>query len=323
MLSRVLRLVGATGATLSVLGAVATAVGPPPPTTPSGTPAQQFAAGLSTPTAFAFGAGQVFAGDAGSQDQKTPGGVFLLSHGTAARLPGSPPVVFGLTWRGHTLYVSALNKILAWSGWNGSSFSKHKVLFTAPKRFTGFNGLAFGANGRLYAGVALPQSNDHSPSKAPYAFDVVSLTETGRDLKVVASGIRQPWQLAFPGGSSSPFVSNFGQDAAAKNPPDFLLRVRQGQDYGFPKCNWVKAGPCKPYAKPVKFFAPHTDVGGLAIMGSSLYMSEFGFAAQHGGPPALVVSMPLHGGPVKTVLKGSWRRLSVSELTVATSTLVS
>ena len=48
--------------------------------------------------------------------------------------------------------------------------------------------------------------------------------------------------------SSSPFVSDLGQDSGAKNPPDFLLRVRRGQAYGFPQCNWTKAKACKGFA---------------------------------------------------------------------------
>lgn len=308
LVSRIGRRLGAPLATLGLLGAgAATAVAagppsgpPPPPTTPGGKPAQLVATGLQTPTSFAFGAGQVFAGDAGSQSgPKVPGGVFVLANGKATRVAGSPPVVFGLTWRGQTLYVSALNKILTMTGWNGSKFAKIKTIYTAPPKFSGFNGLGFGANGRLYAGVDVGQTNDHGPASTPYLYDVLTMTATGKHVRVFASGIRQPWQLAFPRGSSSPFVSDFGQDKGATNPPDFLLRLRQGQDYGFPHCNWTKPKACKGFARPFKFFAPHTDVGGLAIVGSRLYMSEFGFVHK-----PLVVSIPLSGGAVRTELAG-------------------
>jgi hypothetical protein len=305
---RVVKVVTAAAVAMGVLSAGAEAAGPPPPTSSNGNAVQQVAMGLGTPTAFAFTKGAVFESDAGSQSgspgPKVMGGVYLLKNGTATRLPGSPPVSFGVVWHKGTLYVSTLGKILAWSGWNGKAFSKHRVIYTAPRRFTGFNGLGFGANGRLYVGVDVgPMGKfDHGPARTPYAYDFLSLKPNGRGLKVVATGIRQPWQMAFPAGSSSPFVSVLGQDtpaSVANKAPDFVLRVKPGQDYGFPACNWVKRKACRGFARPFKFFSPHTDVMGMAIAGGRLYMSQFG--AVH---PARVVSMPLAGGAVKPLLTG-------------------
>ncbi len=308
MFLRVVKLVTAAAVAMGVSSVAAGAAGPPPPTSSNGNAAQQVAIGLGTPTAFAFGAGAVFESDAGTQSAspgpKVAGGVYLLKNGTATRLPGSPPVSFGVVWHKGTLYVSAGRLILAWSGWNGATFSKHRVVYTAPKRFTGFNGLGFGADGRLYVGVDVgPMGKfDHGPARTPYAYDFLSLKPNGGGLKVVATGIRQPWQMAFPAGSSSPFVSDLGQDtptSVANKAPDFVLRVKPGQDYGFPKCNWVKREACRGFARPFKFFAPHTDVMGMAIAGGRLYMSEFG--AVHSPQ---VVSMPLAGGGVKPLLTG-------------------
>jgi hypothetical protein len=285
---------GQVAASGSFRGSVAGREGPNP----------QVAAGMQTPTSFAFGAGQVFASDFGSENGgNTPGGVFVLKNGTAVRLAGSPPLAFGLAWRKGTLYISSAQQLLAWSGWNGTTFATHKVIYTAPKGFTSFNGLGFGANGRLYVGVGLAQTNDHAPSKAPFAFDVLSLTAAGRGLKVVATGIRQPWQMVFPAGSSSPIVSDLGQDRGAKNPPDFLLRVLPGQDYGFTKCNWIVLAACSGAATPWKFFTPHTDAMGLGIIGSRLYFSSFTGATGQ-GPGGEVLSMPLIGGAATPPLTG-------------------
>ncbi len=304
MFLRIARMLGASVAAFGLLSAVATAAGPPPPTSPTGKSVQLVATGLNTPTAFAFGAGQTFVSDGTTPGPGVTfqGGVFVIKHGVATRLVGSPLFSFGLAWRKGTLYVSAINQLLAWSGWNGTTFTKRKVIYTAPKGFPGFNGLGFGGNGRLYAGVDLGPTNDHSATKAPYAFDILSFNRAGKDLKIVARGIRQPWQLGFRAGSSSPFVSDFGQDAPMKvgnKAPDLVLRVRQGQNYGFPKCNWTVPKACSKYTKPFRFFAPHTDIGGLGILGGRLYMSEFGFALK-----PKVVSMLLAGGPVTTVLQG-------------------
>ncbi|MBV9918990.1 MAG: hypothetical protein JO153_21000, partial [Solirubrobacterales bacterium] len=251
MLSRTAKTLGVALAASAGLAATATAATPPPlPTSTNGHPVQLVASGLATPTSFAFGAGQVFAGDGGAENGPPNGGVFVLKGGAATKLAGSPAFVAGLAWRNGTLYVSGGSpasgglrfQLLAWSGWNGTTFTKQKAIYTAPKKFQGFNGLAFGADGRLYVGadVGLTNNNDHGPAKTPYVYDMLSFKPNGKDLKVFATGIRQPWQMAFPKGSNSPFVSDLGQDSGATNPPDFLLRVRRGQNYGFPQCNWTK-----------------------------------------------------------------------------------
>ena len=153
------------------------------------------------------------------------------------------------------------------------------MIYTAPKGFDGFNGLAFGPDGRLYVGVdvGLTNGNDHGPAtqQTPFLYDILSLKPNGKDVKVFAKGIRQPWQFAFEKGSSDPFVSDLGQDSGAKNPPDFLLKVHQGDNYGFPKCNRTNAKKCKGFTKPFKKFAPHTDIMGLPIIGKTLYMTSF------------------------------------------------
>ena len=86
-----------------------------------------------------------------------------------------------------------------------------------------------------------------------------------------------------------------------KNPPDFVLKVHKGDNYGFPKCTRTNAAKCKGFTKPFKFFAPHTDIMGLAIIGSKLYMTSFLGANGKGGE---VFSMPLKGGKVTPVVTG-------------------
>jgi hypothetical protein len=232
------------------------------------------ASGLQTPTAFAFGAGNVFVSDFGSQNGTGPGGVYVLKRGSGRRLVG----------------------------WNGSRFTRTRTIYTASNAFTGFNGLGFGADGRLYAGVALSEVNDHSPTSAPYAFDVLSFNSAGEDLKVVARGLRQPFQLAFPAGSSSPFVSDLGQDLPPGiAAPDYVVRLHEGDNYGFPKCNWLVKLACRGFTKPLEFLHPHASPMGLGIIGNRLYMALFG-----AGPNSFaeVVSMPLGGGALRTVVSG-------------------
>ncbi|MBV9818085.1 MAG: hypothetical protein JOZ07_07010 [Solirubrobacterales bacterium] len=265
------------------------------PRTPAGQPLTQVASGIPTPTSFAFGDGQVFVGSAGGGARHS-GGVYLLGH-PSRRLAGSPPLVIGVTWHQGRLYLSGASRLQMWSGFNGHGFTSRRTIYTGPPRFPGFNGLAFGADGRLYVGVGVSSDDDddHGPTTRPYARDLLSFNASGGDLKIVASGVRQPFQLAFPSGSSSPYVSVLGQDfgPGAANAPDFIIRARPGQNYGFPTCNWGGLSACGAFTRPLQLLRPHTNPVGLAILGGRLYFNEFG-----GRVPASVVSVPLGGGAI-------------------------
>src|SRR5436305_9711256 len=112
-----------TGAAASV----ATAAGPPPPPQGvGGAKVQQVAAGLHTPTSFAFGAGTLFEGDGGAENANPPnGGVYAIKGGKGTLISGSPQFVAGLAWHNSALYVSggfvtgpksARWQLLKWSG---------------------------------------------------------------------------------------------------------------------------------------------------------------------------------------------------------------
>jgi glucose/arabinose dehydrogenase len=286
-----------TAAALTAAPAPASAAGSP--VTASGRPAQRVVRYVGTPTAFAFSPYHVFMSD-GTLNPLGIGGVYVLEHGVARRLPHSPAFSFGLAWRNGALFISAGNELLAWRGWNGRKFTLRHIIYTAPAGFTGFNGLAFGPSGRLYAAVGTGYSNRYGHPAAPYRYDILSMTGRGTRVKIVARGIRQPWQLVFQPYSTSPFATDPGPQSGGGRAPDLLLRVRRGQDYGFPACNWTESGLCQGFARPARSFPAHTDPLGLAVVGQRLYISEFGVST-----PAQVISVPLSGGgQARTVLSG-------------------
>ena len=316
MFGRGVVLLGAlAGMVVGGSAAVASSTTLPSPKAFGGAKVSLFASGLRNPTSFAFGDGQVFAGDSGGEQKVPNGGVYVLKNGTAKEIPKSPVFVAGMEFHQGVLYLSAAVlgdkgpqfEILAWSGWNGKTFKTRKVIYTAPAKFQGFDGLAFGPDGRLYVGVntGLLNHNDHGPaSLSPYLYDILSMDTTGKSVKVFATGIRQPWQMAFAPGSSSPFVSDLGQDGpkSVKNPPDFVLKVKQGDNYGFPGCNHTKGSSCASYAKPFATLAPHIDIMGVALSGGTLYLGSFLGANGHGG--ALYTLPTSGGGQLKPVVTG-------------------
>jgi glucose/arabinose dehydrogenase len=315
MSKRVIAVAGLATTLAFALGAPAASASsgpPPPPTSTNGHKVELVASGLKTPTSFAFGAGQVFVGDGGSESSKIPnGGVYVLKHGAAIKIPSRLKFVAGLAWHNNKLYISGAVlahgrpswRLITWSGWNGTTFTVRKSIYVAGKKFDGFNGIAFGANGRLYAGVdvGLTDGNDHGPATtSAHLYEILTFRANGTRMRVFAKGMQQPWQLAFRAGSNSPFVTDLGQDKGAKNPPDYLLHVHAGDNYGFPTCNGTVASKCQGFTRPFRSFRPHTDLMGIAVHSGTFYLTSF----LGGGKGGEVFSLGLGSHKLKPLLKG-------------------
>jgi glucose/arabinose dehydrogenase len=295
--------VAAAGIAISLI-AISPAVarqGPPLPKATNGGLVEVLATGVPTPTAIAFGRGDVFVAGFGSEDGKRPGGIFVLRDGKALKLPGTTGSA-GLAWKNGTLYATVTprgQQLVAYSGWNGSRFARKRVVWSGPKGFPGLNGLAIGWDGRIYAGVGL--TADHAKSNRPFAQSVISMRIDGGDVRAVATGLRQPWQLTFAKGISRPFVTVLGQENLGKRqPPDYVILARDGQDYGFPACNWSKPAACAPFAKPLALLPAHSSPTGIAATASALYVGLFNGTGR--GPE--VVALPTRGGSWKRFLTG-------------------
>ena len=153
---------------LLVLAGTAGAQGPPPPTAANGATVQTLAQGIPTPTEFAFAGGTLFAAAGGSEEPGgPPGGVFVIKGGSATRDPGSPAAVFGIAWRKGKLYITTGLKLQVWSGWNGTTFKKRKTLRTLNRKSAWWNGIAFGPDGRIYAGIGFGDKDEFKRAKSP------------------------------------------------------------------------------------------------------------------------------------------------------------
>jgi len=263
------------------------------PIAASGAPVQLLASGLPSPTSFAWDGSTMFVGDGPADPTFAPGGLFTLANGVGTLVPGSPEYVFGLAWHDGKLYVSTGPTIETMSGWDGTQFASIKTIWSGSPQFYGFNGIAFGPDGRLYAGLGLKEPTyDHS--KDPYWLSqaVVSMTAAGKDLRIIARGIRQPFQLAFPQGSRYPYVTDLGQDGGAI-PPDEIVLARPGKNYGFPSCTWLVLSKCRGYQRPKILLPEHASPMGIASIGHTLYVALF---TGIGGNNPEVVTIPTRGG---------------------------
>jgi glucose/arabinose dehydrogenase len=301
-------------------GAAGAQQGPPLPQPANGAKVHVVASGLPLPVALAVGKATVFVGAFGSEDGKTPGGLYAARGGAVRQIASG--MFLGLTWHAGTLYASRFDPprrstILAFTAWNGRSFAKRAALRHAR---VGFLGLAVGSDGRLYAGGGT-EDCDLCRQKSPYAQAVLSMRRDGSDLRVVARGLRQPFGIAFAKGVRHPFATVEGREGLGrKQPPDYIVLARPGEDYGFKRCTWAKPAACVGFAKPLALLPAHSSPTGIAAIGDRLYVGMFGGTR---GPA--VWRLPVGGGAPKEVVSGfaapvvgvtaSGRTLFVSDLT--------
>ncbi len=277
------------------------------PIAANGQPVQVVTQYVYTPTSFAWGDGTMFIGEGPSLPDYGPGGLVSVANGVATPVPNGPTDVYGLAWEGNSLYVSTGPTIIALSGWTGTSFASDKTIYANPSpSFNGFSGIAFGPDGRLYAGLlAKEPAYDHAKDPYPISQAVVSMKPNGSDLRIVARGLRQPFQLHFPAGSHYPYVSDLGQDEGASDtiPRDQVVVAKPGTNYGFPTCVWMpaQARVCRQFSKPLIFVPPHASPMGISSISKTLYVALY-TGIGNSGPE--VVTIPTSGGPAKPFVTG-------------------
>ncbi len=176
-----------------LIPSMAEAAGPPPlPKAAGGKKVERFATGVPVPTQVAFSGRNAFV--AGATEGPFKGGLFVVKPGSkkAVKIPGTVKGAFGIAAKAGKVYVSSGRQVIAFARFDGKRFRARKVIYSGPKNFTGFSGLAIGPNGRLYAGVSLNQKYDHTADPSLYGNSVVSMTRAGKNVKVIATGLRQP-----------------------------------------------------------------------------------------------------------------------------------
>lgn len=287
--------VAALAAAIALTAAAAAAKAPPLPQATGHQTVTVVARGIPTPTEFAVFAGRLFVGGYGDEkNPNAPGGVYLLGGGKAIRV-GSPQHVYGLAATKNTLYLSTSGALLAWSGWDGKRFHRTRVLRT-PDGYGTFRGLAVGPDGLLYLGA----NTDPPPPKPNPSDSFVSVDPVTGAARIIATGIRQPWQPLFLPGHPLPLVSDLNQDdLGPKRPLDYLLAIKRGANYGFPACP-ATPSTCANYSQPLVTFPAHSSPMGLGYLKGKLYIALYGGLGQ--GP--VVVSMPPSGGAPTPFLSG-------------------
>lgn len=191
------------------------------------------------------------------------------------------PVPLGLAWVQDTLFVSYRGAVAAIAG--GSADGQAGLTRVVVTGLPSFglhqnDGLALGPDGFLYLGQG--STCDHCRERDPRNGTILRFRPDGRELEVYASGLRNPYDLAFNAAGDLFATDNSRDDLGPDLPPEELNHIRAGQHYGWPEC-WAGAATpapgalCAGRAGPAATFRAHTSANGLAFYHARQFPDEY------------------------------------------------
>lgn len=242
---------------------------------PHGYRAHVFASGLDHPTALAFGPdGRLYVSE-------NVGLVVSVRRGSRRPRPFASKLVvpLGLLWRGRTLYVSESGKVEAL----GLRHGRRSIVSGLPYKQHQQDTIVAGPDGRLYLGSG--STCDVCIERDPRSAAILSFRADGSDLRVVATGLRNPYGLVFAGRTL--YATTNGRDDLGKaEPAEAVLRIRPGADFGWPGC-WPGfalrrlIGACSGVSQPIAYLEPHSSADGIASWRGDLFVAEWGQYLSH------------------------------------------
>jgi glucose/arabinose dehydrogenase len=247
---------------------------------PSGYDARVAATGLTHPTAMAFrpGGGLYVTEDTGRL-VVVPRGQHrarVVAHGLGVPL--------GLVWLDRTrLVVSTQGRLLQLTIGRSGAVTRLRALVTHLPYGEHQQDNVVSFAGRLYFGSG--STCNACVERDARSAAVLSVKPGGTDLRVVARGLRNPYGLVVDRLRRRILVSVNGRDdlgtARDPEPADMLVSLRNGADYGWPRC-WPSArllvlvGACRGVARPLAYLEPHSSADGMVFWRGALYVAEWG-----------------------------------------------
>jgi glucose/arabinose dehydrogenase len=188
-------------------------------------------------------------------------------------------LLIGLAWQGDELFTASSGKIEALrdSDSDGVADQRRLVVDGLPSMILkphSNNGLAFGPDGRLYFGVGSTTNDQYETNDLAAA--ILSINPDGSDLRVVARGLGNSFDLAFNeqgqlfAGDNSPI----GVEGEA---PDEFNQIVEGEHYGFPY--FYGDPPDRSTRGPLVSFPPHSVPTGVTFYSGQRYPQVYQGAA--------------------------------------------
>jgi glucose/arabinose dehydrogenase len=178
----------------------------------------------------------------------------------------------GLVWRGPALFLSEQGRLERLTLANGRLTARRTLVRGLPFGRHQQDNILFGRGGRLYWGSG--STCDACKERDRRSAAILSLRPDGSDLRVFATGLRNPYGLALQPHTGRLYASVNGQDvlgtAADPEPAEMVVAVRRGARYGWPRC-WPSArtlrlqGSCRGVTPPVAYLEPHSSADGITF----------------------------------------------------------
>jgi len=158
---------------------------------------------------------------------------------------------------------------------DGRADSQRILVHNLPTDLHQNDNLKFGPDGWLYMGLgstcnACTESNPKSAAILRFNVD------TGES-EVYATGLRNPYDLAFDPLSGDLFATDNGRDDLGMDAPfEELNQIVQGGNYGWPNCwNEQDQPGCENTIPAMAYFEPHSSADGLDFYNGTQFPNEY------------------------------------------------
>lgn len=175
------------------------------------------------------------------------------------------------------VYVSQRGGIVIARDTDGDGIADEKENFVTglPVDDHQNDNLVFGPDGFLYMGLG--STCDACEDPDPRSASILRFDVQTDESEIFATGLRNPYDLAFRPETGELFATNNGRDDLGLEAPyEELNHIVQGGDYGYPDCwNEQDALGCEDTISAVAFFEAHSSANGLDFSGGERFPAEY------------------------------------------------
>ncbi|HWO94220.1 MAG TPA: PQQ-dependent sugar dehydrogenase [Dehalococcoidia bacterium] len=142
------------------------------------------------------------------------------------------------------------------------------------------NNIVLGRDERLYFGNGSTCNLCDDESEMSGA--ILSVKPNGDDLRVFATGLRNPYGIIFSADGNLYVTDNGPDPPDIQGAPDELNRIVEGDDYGWPDCiggQELEAGACEESTPPLALLQQRSSSDGLATYDAEDFPEEYRHAA--------------------------------------------
>lgn len=203
----------------------------------------------------------------------------------------------GVAWRGGSLYVAEISRILRYDGIDDRLDDPPAPVVIRDdfptEQAHGWKFIAFGPDGGLYVPVGMPCNVCEPP--APIFGTITRMAPDGSSREVIARGVRNSVGFDWQPGTGTLWFTDNGRDRMGDDrPPDELNRLGgPGQHFGFPYCHGADildpefgAGhSCDEFVAPARELGPHVAALGMRFYTGTMFPERWRggiFIAEHG-----------------------------------------